>query len=222
MLEQDLTRENTEDFFNEISLLRQVAFFHFPISSRLRHPNGNHLVHGSMHESSSPVNGYRIHAYGLTLSPHPYERTRKEAKLAKKTENATRYLQRRRDLFRGMMCVQRMNIIHRDLKSANCLVDKHWCVKICDFGLSRLTTGTPIQETTAAGTPEWMAPELLRNEPVSYKCDIFSLGVIMWELCTLKKPWDGVQPLQASRARSLCETIPSGNSSRPPWKAHRW
>ncbi|EFJ25013.1 hypothetical protein SELMODRAFT_414266 [Selaginella moellendorffii] len=141
-------------------------------------PSLIHLVHGSMHESSSPVNGYRIHAYGLTLSPHPYERTRKEAKLAKKTENATRYLQRRRDLFRGMMCVQRMNIIHRDLKSANCLVDKHWCVKICDFGLSRLTTGTPIQETTAAGTPEWMAPELLRNEPVSYKCDIFSLGVV--------------------------------------------
>ncbi|KAI4383347.1 hypothetical protein MLD38_009197 [Melastoma candidum] len=43
-------------------------------------------------------------------------------------------------------------------------------------------------------TPEWMAPELIRNEPFIEKCDIFSLGVIMWELCTLNRPWDGVPP----------------------------
>ncbi|CAA6671477.1 unnamed protein product [Spirodela intermedia] len=74
-----------------------------------------------------------------------------------------------------------------DLKSANCLVSKHWTVKICDFGLS---------DDASAGTPEWMAPELIRNEPFSEKCDIFSFGVIMWELCTLRRPWDGVTPVQ--------------------------
>ncbi|CAI5485928.1 unnamed protein product [Closterium sp. Naga37s-1] len=98
---------------------------------------------------------------------------------------------------RGMLCVQRMSIVHRDLKSANCLVDKHWCVKICDFGLSRLAPDGLVLGRTAAGTPEWMAPELLRNEPCSFKCDVFSMGVIMWELVTLRRPWEDVKnPLE--------------------------
>jgi len=107
-----------------------------------------------------------------------------------------RRLKMLRDICRGMMCIQRMNIVHRDLKSVNCLVDKHWTVKICDFGLSRLMTELPIKDSTAAGTPEWMAPELLRNEQFTDKCDVFSLGVIIWELCTLKRPWEGVKPMQ--------------------------
>jgi len=53
-------------------------------------------------------------------------------------------------------------------------------------------TGTAVKDTEAAGTPEWMAPELIRNEPVTEKSDIFSFGVIMWELSTLSKPWKGV------------------------------
>lgn len=110
------------------------------------------------------------------------------------------------------MCVHRMNIIHRDLKSANCLVDKHWAVKICDFGLSRIAKDGPVRDSTAAGTPEWMAPELLRNEPVSEKCDIFSLGVIMWELCTMKKPWEGVKPIQV-RTCAVVRSFSSDMSS---------
>lgn len=94
------------------------------------------------------------------------------------------------------MCIHRMKIAHRDLKSANCLVDKHWTVKICDFGLSRVLTNTPMRDGSSAGTPEWMAPELIRNEPFTEKCDIFSLGVIIWELCTLNRPWEGVTSVQ--------------------------
>lgn len=92
------------------------------------------------------------------------------------------------------MCIHRMKIVHRDLKSANCLVNKHWTVKVCDFGLSRIMRESPMQDSSSAGTPEWMAPELIRQEPFTEKCDIFSLGVIMWELCTLSKPWEGVPP----------------------------
>lgn len=95
---------------------------------------------------------------------------------------------------RGLMCIHRMKIVHRDLKSANCLVNKHSTVKICDFGLSRIMTERPMKDSASAGTPEWMAPELIRNEPFTEKCDIFSLGVIMWELCTLHRPWAGVPP----------------------------
>ncbi|KAG5622400.1 hypothetical protein H5410_007618 [Solanum commersonii] len=94
------------------------------------------------------------------------------------------------------MCIHRMKIVHRDLKSGNCLVNKHSKVKICDFGLSRSLTPSPVQDSSSAGTPEWMAPELIRNEPFTEKCDIFSLGVIIWELYTLKRPWEGVPPIQ--------------------------
>lgn len=94
------------------------------------------------------------------------------------------------------MCIHRMKIVHRDLKSANCLVNKHWTVKICDFGLSRVMIDSPMTDNSSAGTPEWMAPELIRNEPFTEKCDIFSLGVIMWELCTLSRPWEGISPVQ--------------------------
>ncbi|KAK2991796.1 hypothetical protein RJ640_013127 [Escallonia rubra] len=85
-----------------------------------------------------------------------------------------------------------MKLVHCDLKSANCLVNKHWTVKICDFGLSRMMTDGPLRDSSSAGTPEWMAPELIRNEPFTEKCDIFSLGVIIWELYTLNRPWYGV------------------------------
>ncbi|KAK4399234.1 putative serine/threonine-protein kinase SIS8 [Sesamum angolense] len=99
-------------------------------------------------------------------------------------------------ILRGLLSIHRMNIVHRDLKSANCLVNKHWTVKICDFGLSRILTTRPMSDSSSAGTPEWMAPELIRNEPFTEKCDIFSLGVIMWELCTLNRPWDGIPSVQ--------------------------
>uniref|UniRef100_A0A0D9YLS0 Protein kinase domain-containing protein n=1 Tax=Oryza glumipatula TaxID=40148 RepID=A0A0D9YLS0_9ORYZ len=99
-------------------------------------------------------------------------------------------------ILRGLMCMHRLKIVHRDLKSANCLVNKHWAVKLCDFGLSRVMSNSAMNDNSSAGTPEWMAPELIRNEPFTEKCDIFSLGVIMWELCTLSRPWEGIPSVQ--------------------------
>ncbi|GLT49763.1 hypothetical protein SLA2020_232970 [Shorea laevis] len=197
-LEQDLTAENMEDFCNEISIL-----------SRLRHPNvilflgactkpprlsmvTEYMEMGSLY--------YLIHLSGQ-----------------KKKLSWRRKLKMLRDICRGLMCIHRMKIIHRDVKSANCLVNKHWTVKICDFGLSRIMTETPMRDNASAGTPEWMAPELIRNEPFTEKCDIFSLGVIMWELCTLNRPWEGVPPERVVYAvaneRSRLE-IPEGPLGR--------
>ncbi|GJN00225.1 hypothetical protein PR202_ga17640 [Eleusine coracana subsp. coracana] len=87
-------------------------------------------------------------------------------------------------------------IVHRDLKSPNLLVDKNWVVKVCDFGLSRIKHSTFLSSRSTAGTAEWMAPEVLRNEPSDEKCDVFSYGVILWELCTLLQPWEGMNPMQ--------------------------
>ncbi|CAF2122303.1 hypothetical protein HID58_009594 [Brassica napus] len=197
-LEQDLTAENMEDFCNEISIL-----------SRVRHPNvvlflgactkpprlsmiTEYMELGSLY--------YLIHMSGQ-----------------KKKLSWHRRLRMLRDICRGLMCIHRMKVVHRDLKSANCLVDKHWTVKICDFGLSRIMTDENMKDTSSAGTPEWMAPELIRQEPFTEKCDIFSLGVIMWELSTLRKPWEGVPPekviFAVAHERSRLE-IPDGPLSK--------
>lgn len=174
-LEQDLTAENMEDFCNEISIL-----------SRLRHPN----VILFLGACTKPPRLSMITEYmELGSLYHLIHLSGQKKKLSWR-----RKFKMLRDICRGLMCVHRMKIVHRDLKSANCLVNKHWTVKICDFGLSRIITDSPMRDSSSAGTPEWMAPELIRNEPFTEKCDIFSLGVIMWELCTLNRPWEGVLP----------------------------
>ncbi|KAK6161953.1 hypothetical protein DH2020_001794 [Rehmannia glutinosa] len=87
-------------------------------------------------------------------------------------------------------------IVHRDLKTPNLLVDKNWVVKVCDFGMSRLQHNTFLSSKSAAGTAEWMAPEVLRNEPSNEKSDVYSFGVILWELATLRVPWTEMNSMQ--------------------------
>ncbi|PWA60770.1 PAC motif-containing protein [Artemisia annua] len=87
-------------------------------------------------------------------------------------------------------------IVHRDLKSSNLLVDKNWTVKVGDFGLSRIRYHTHLNTKAGIGTPQWMAPEILRNEQADEKSDVYSYGVVLWEIATEKIPWDNVNPMQ--------------------------
>lgn len=87
-------------------------------------------------------------------------------------------------------------VIHRDLKSHNLLVDKHWNVKIADFGLSKVQD---LNKMTATGTPQWSAPEVIRNELYDEKVDVYSFGVIIYELLTRKIPYANLGPMTACR-----------------------
>jgi serine/threonine protein kinase len=79
-------------------------------------------------------------------------------------------------------------IVHRDLTSSNVMLSRSRDAKVGDFGLAR-TLKKEDMRTTWAGTPEYMAPEHWRGEPLTPAVDVFSFGVILWELITREVPW---------------------------------
>ncbi|XP_018393154.1 PREDICTED: mitogen-activated protein kinase kinase kinase 13 isoform X5 [Cyphomyrmex costatus] len=91
----------------------------------------------------------------------------------------------------GMAYLHAHKIIHRDLKSPNVLIGQGEIVKISDFGTSRQWNEISTK-MTFAGTVAWMAPEVIRNEPCSEKVDIWSYGVVLWELLSGEIPYKDV------------------------------
>ena len=81
------------------------------------------------------------------------------------------------------------------MKSPNLLIDKHWTCKIGDFGLGRKKRGESYYVSDGCGgvgTPEWTAPEVLKGDPFNEFADVYSYGVIVWELLSRQKPWKGL------------------------------
>ncbi|KAG2448901.1 hypothetical protein HYH02_006249 [Chlamydomonas schloesseri] len=77
-------------------------------------------------------------------------------------------------------------VLHRDLKTQNIFIAKGGIIKLGDFGISKVLERTDSFATTVTGTPYYMAPEICTNQPYTYKSDIWSLGCVLYELCTLR------------------------------------
>jgi serine/threonine-protein kinase len=105
------------------------------------------------------------------------------------------------DLLRGLGFAHSRNVIHRDIKPANILVSTEGIAKIADFGIARPFDSSLTASNSLLGTPNYMSPEQVRSAPVTPRSDLFSVGVVMYEMLT------GVRPFAAPELSGILYNV---------------
>ncbi len=165
------------------------------VLAQLEHPNIARLLDGGVTESGQP---YIVMEYVEGAPIHRHAETRHLS------------IDQRLDLFldvcSAVSYAHQKLIVHRDLKPGNILVDEAGRVKLLDFGIAKVIEHQdPDELSTQTGlammTPTYASPEQIRGEPVSTATDVYSLGVVLYELLTGERPYkiDGCSPAEVER-----------------------
>ena len=176
-IDQDISDKVLEAFRKEVDILK-----------KLRHPNILHFMgYCTVPPHMCIVTEYEPHGSLFKL----LHRNKAQLDIPQKLKIAL-------DVAIGMhyLHTSKPPIVHGDLKSPNLLLGDHLTVKICDFGLSRFRMASKLSAGSKLGTPEWTAPEVLQSSRNSEAGDVYSYGVVLWELFTGKIPWEDVSAMQ--------------------------
>jgi len=174
--ENKFQKDYINKFINEINII-----------SSLRHPN----IVLYMGASIDKKNYYMITEYLPKGSLFDYIH-RDRGKISEREQINIAY-----EIAVALKYLHSRNVVHCDLKSSNILIDDNWKIKIGDFGLSRFFSLEDNEESKGRiGTPHWMAPEVLKGEKYEHSADIFSFGMILWEIISLEIPYYGIDPYQ--------------------------
>ena len=176
------------------------------ILSRLDHPNIARLLDGGATEEGEP---YLVMEYVLGQPIDAFCEERRLSTAARIT------------LFRAVcQAVQYAHqnlVVHRDIKPGNILVSADGIPKLLDFGIAKVLaadpTEAPTQTAFPALTPDYASPEQVRAEPVTTASDVYSLGVVLYEILTGQRPYRVGTPVPAEIVRVVCEFEPEKPST---------
>ena len=181
VLPPDLTRD---------ALAKQRFVLEAKAASVLDHPNIC-----TIHEIDETADGqlYLVMAY--------YEGETLKQKIARSPLVLQEALDVAIQVGQGLASAHAAGIVHRDIKPANLIVTPNGTVKILDFGLAKLAGADGVTQTgTTLGTVAYMSPEQACGQDVDHRSDIWSLGVVLYEMLAAVPPFDGDNLLSISRA----------------------
>ena len=183
-LDDDTARR--ERFFAEVRLSRQVS-----------HPNVCRVydvgqIDGRLFLSMEYVDGEDLASLLRRIGRPPQDKA----------------LELARELCAGLAAAHDKKVLHRDLKPANVMIDGRGRVRITDFGLA-VASGEASAEGEVAGTPGYMAPEQLAGKGASVRSDVYSLGLVLYELFTGKKAFEAGSLAELRRQKELPPVPPS-------------